>query len=163
MHLCTAEKKQLIEEIGVHLELQRGLPPLASRIYATMIISSDSGFSFEELLSITCSSKSSMSANLNLLTQLGFIEFYTKPGERKRHFRGTGTYLTNTLEDHLRNVEKELDIVGRINTFNRTHNPDKFIADKSVASLFQDYLQLQKKNLQSTIEKMAVFKNKINN
>jgi DNA-binding transcriptional regulator GbsR (MarR family) len=93
-----------------------------------------------------------------LLTQLSFVEFYTKPGERKRHFRGTGNYLRSTLEEHFHNVERELRIVEKINRFNRDRNPDKFVADESLGSLFQDYLNLQKSNLESTLKKMIEFK-----
>jgi DNA-binding transcriptional regulator GbsR (MarR family) len=156
--MCSLEKKLLIEEVGHHLESYRKLPPLASRIYAIMILSSDEGFSFEELMSITCASKSSTSASLNLLTQLSFVEFYIKPGERKRHFRRIGNYLRSTLEEHFHNVERELRIVEKINRFNRDRNPDKFVADESLGSLFQDYLNLQKSNLESTLKKMIEFK-----
>jgi DNA-binding transcriptional regulator GbsR (MarR family) len=158
MEMCSLEKKLLIEEVAHHLESHRKLPPLASRIYAIMILSSDEGFSFEELISITLASKSSTSASLNLLTQLSFVESYTKPGERKRHFRGTGNYLKSTLEEHFHNVEYELQIVEKINRFNRNSNPDKFVADESLGSLFQDYLNLQKSNLQFTLKKMIEFK-----
>ena len=158
MELCSVEKKLLIEEVGLHLESHRKLPPLAARIYAIMILSSDNGFSFDEIMNITCASKSSTSASLNLLTQLNFVEFYTKPGERKRHFRGTGNYLQNTLEEHFEKVELELQIVEKINRFNRKAHPDKFVANESLGSLFQDYLNLQKSNLQSTLKKMIEFK-----
>ncbi|SCY19946.1 Winged helix DNA-binding domain-containing protein [Nonlabens sp. Hel1_33_55] len=157
MGLCSSEKKLLVEEIGIHLESTHQLPPLACRIYAIMIVSSDDGFSFEELKEILQCSKSSLSASVNLLSQLNYIEYYTKPGERKRYFRGTGSYLSNMLEENLQKVDIELKMVSRILEFNRMHNPEKFVANQSLGGFFQDYLHTQKENLKSTLDKMGKF------
>ncbi len=157
MELCTSEKKQLIEEVGLHLEQSHHLPPLASRIYALMILSNHEGFSFEELIDITQASKSSVSTNINLLVQLGYIEYYTKPGDRKRYFRGTGNYLMGVLKEYDQAVDKELQIVQKVNAFKRTHNAESFIADKSIGVLFQEYLSQHKKSLTDTLQKMSAF------
>jgi len=159
MAICSEHKKQLIEEAGLHFETAHNLPPLASRIYAIMILSNDEGFSFEQIIEITQASKSSVSTNITLLVQLNYVEFYTKPGDRKRYFRGTGFYLTNTLQEYYHNVEKEFKLVEKINHFNKNNNPEKFIANESLGLIFQDYLSTQIENLQKTLEKMFAFQN----
>ncbi len=159
MGICSEEKRHLIEEVGLHLEGSHKLTPLASRIYAIMILSSEEGFSFEEIMDITKASKSSVSTNINLLVQLNYVEFYTKPGDRKRYFRGTNSYLKNTLQEYFQAIEKELKLVEKINKFNKLHNPTKFIENESMGVFFQEYLATQKDNLKKTIEKMKAFQN----
>lgn len=159
MGICTEEKRQLIEEVGLHLESSHKLTPLASRIYAIMILSSKDGFSFEEIMAITQASKSSVSTNITLLVQLNYVEFYTKSGDRKRYFRGTNNYLKLTLQEYYQTIEKELKLVKKINLFNQEHNPTKFVENESMGIFFQEYLVTQKENLKKTLEKMRAFQN----
>ncbi|MET6990848.1 GbsR/MarR family transcriptional regulator [Sediminicola arcticus] len=159
MGICSEEKRTLIEEVGLHLESSHKLTPLASRIYAIMILSSEEGFSFEEIMSITQASKSSVSTNISLLVQLNYVEFYTKSGDRKRYFRGTNNYLKLTLQEYLLAIEKELKLVKKINQFNKEHTPTKFVENESMGVFFQDYLTTQKKNIKKTLEKLKAFQN----
>ena len=157
MALCSKEKCELAEELGLHLEQRQQLPPLASRIYAILVLSSDEGFTFDELISITQASKSSVSTNVSLLVQLNFVEYYTKPGKRKRYFRGTGNYLLKVLQDYSQVIDKELSLVSKINQFNKNHNPKKFIRSQSTGTVFQNYLESQKSNLKATLIEMIAF------
>lgn len=68
-------KKQLIEEVGIILEMHVHLSPLAARIYATLILSSIEGMSFIEIINSTKGNKSSISNSLTILLQLRLIEF----------------------------------------------------------------------------------------
>lgn len=157
MASCSIEKHKLIEEVGLHIEGSHKLPPLASRIYALMVLSANHGYSFEELIELTRASKSSVSTNLTLLLQLDYLEFYTKSGDRKRYFRGTGNFVKSILNEHLQSVEKELKLVGKINLFNQEHNPKKFVQNQSLGNIFQEYLGTQKQNLKHTLEKIIAF------
>ncbi|MEB8345247.1 transcriptional regulator [Flavobacteriaceae bacterium KMM 6898] len=157
MGICSEEKRLLIEEVGLHLESSHKLTPLASRIYAIMILSSKEGFSFEEIMSITKASKSSVSTNISLLVQLNYVEFYTKSGDRKRYFRGTNNYLKLILQEYLQTTEKDLILVKKINQFNKEHNPTKFVENESLGIFFQEYLTTQKENLKKTLDKMQAF------
>tara|TARA_R110002167_G_scaffold33327_5_gene107069 strand:+ start:573 stop:1073 length:501 start_codon:yes stop_codon:yes gene_type:complete len=163
MGICSDEKRKLIEEVGLHFETYKKLPPLAARIYAIMVLSSEEGYSFEEIMQITQASKSSVSTNINLLQQLNYIEYYTKPGDRKRYFKGANSYLRSTLEGHLQSLEKELAVISKINTFNKRQNPQKFIANRSIGLIFQDYLISQRENLINTIEKILDFQKEAQN
>ncbi|MBZ0326532.1 MAG: transcriptional regulator [Altibacter sp.] len=157
MNTCSKEKSDLIEEIGLNFENKHHFTPLAGRIYAFMILSDDEGHSFEDFVEITSASKSSVSTNLNLLVQLKYVEFFTKPGDRKRYFRPTKNYLKITLEEYLNTINKELKIVEKINKFNCKYHPQKFTKSESIGLIFQQYLESQKKNLKSTIDKMVSF------
>ncbi|HBY69352.1 MAG TPA: transcriptional regulator [Flavobacteriaceae bacterium] len=159
MQNISEEKCKLVEELGLNFEEKHNLPPLAGRFYAFMILSNVEGHSFEDIIEITCASKSSVSTNLNLLVQLKFIEYFTKTGDRKRYFRTTKNYLRITLEEYLESIEKELNLVKKVNSFNKEHNPEKFKKNKNLGLIFQEYLTTQKENLETTIKKMIAFNN----
>lgn len=152
---CSAEKKKLIEEIGVRFEQAQQISPLAARIYAVMILSPNDGTTFDEILEITGASKSSVSTQLNLLLQLKKVAYFTKSGDRKRYFRASKLYLKNTLEEYLENINKEIDLSEKITLFNATYNKNKFKKNGEIALLYNDYLISQRKNIKATIKKMA--------
>jgi len=151
------EKKQLIEEVGIRLEDHANLSPLAARVYATLILSSNNGLSFNEIISSTKASKSSISTSLNILLQLSFIEYYTKSGDRKRYFRTNQFYSINTIKRQQHVVQKELDIVQKINAFNTINNPEKFKNEKSIGLLFQEYLEEQQLKINKKLKEIYEF------
>lgn len=158
MGICSQEKKNLVEVLGLFFQDRHKLPPLAARIYAILVLSSDEGYTFDELMEITQASKSSVSTNLNLLISLKYIEFYTKTGNRKRYFRSSGSYITNMLHEHLEAITKELEMVQKINDFNRSNNPQ--ISEKRlvIGKTFQHYLETEKKSLKETLNEIKTFK-----
>ena len=82
------EKEELIEMMAIHLQNQHTIPPLAGRIWASIIIDGkDQGLTFDYLEEKHQASKSSISTNLNLLLKLENIYFVTKEGDRKKYFR----------------------------------------------------------------------------
>ncbi|SHI37490.1 DNA-binding transcriptional regulator GbsR, MarR family [Arenibacter nanhaiticus] len=151
------EKRILIEEMGVALEERADLTPLAARIYAALILSCYEGLLFEEIIAITQASKSSVSNNLNILVQLHYVEYYTRPGDRKRHFRTTKYYVRNAMEQYEKLIERELDMVKKINAYNKEYNPQKFKNENSVGILFQEYLTEQREKIKTTIEGVKNF------
>lgn len=155
MEYCSTEKKNLIEEIGLHFERIHQLSPLAARIYAIMILCSQDGHTFDEIVSITEASKSTVSTQLNLLTQLKKVDYFTKSGDRKRYFKASQTYMTNTLKDYLENVKRDIDLIEKITTYNSTHNAEKFEKNGKTSLLFKDYLLSHQENLEKTIKEMS--------
>lgn len=130
----------LIEDIGMILEYRADLAPLAARIYATLLISSNEGLTFDEIIETVQASKSTVSNNLNILLQLNYVEYFTKPGNRKRYFKTSQFYVKNALEQYMALLEKEFNIINRVDTYNQKNNPEKFNKEKSVRSLFREYL-----------------------
>ncbi|NKI26644.1 hypothetical protein HCG49_08730 [Arenibacter sp. 6A1] len=151
------EKRILIEEMGVTLEERADLTPLAARIYAALILSCYEGLLFEEIITITQASKSSVSNNLNILVQLNYVEYYTKPGDRKRRFRTSKYYVRNAMEQYEKLIVRELDMVKKINAYNKAYNPQKFNNENSVGILFQEYLTEQREKINTTIEEITKF------
>lgn len=159
MEQAYLEKEKLVEEMGVYFEITQQLTPLASRIYALLGLCPKAGHSFEEIIELTKSSKSSVSTNINLLLQSGIIEYYTKSGDRKRYFRLSKKYLVVNLEKLRNRAVEELTLFDKINSYNRTYNPKKFEKHREIVGFYQEYLKTQYRNLESTINKMKQIEN----
>lgn len=157
MAKCSQEKKLLVEELGIFFQEHHTFPPLAARLYALVVLSSSEGFTFEELMEITQSSKSSVSTSLNLLVSLKFVEYYTKTGNRKRYFKSTGSYMKKMLNKHMTSINNELAIVEKINAFHEKNNPLKFEQNDDACIAFNSYLISAKQELEETIEKLNAF------
>ncbi|MCM4166533.1 hypothetical protein KCTC52924_03469 [Arenibacter antarcticus] len=153
----TEVKKQLIEEIGLGIGDRMGVSPLAARIYALLTLSSYDGLTFEQVREALGSSKSSTSINLNVLTQLKFVEYYTRPGDRKRYFKVAKYFQKNYLNQYALTLNNEVGLIAKINTYNQEHYPEKFVNEKSMGTIMQDYLKAQQKLVESTLKKMSDF------
>lgn len=151
---CSQEKRKLVERIGIHFEQEMDLSPLAARILGLLILSPSEDLSFEDITKITCASKSSISTNINLLLQLKSIEYFTKPGDRKRYFKASRNHLKLALNDTLAKVGKELEVLQLIDDFNNgceKESNHKF----QVRSLYKEYLKHQEENLKNTLKKIS--------
>lgn len=84
-NICK-QKMALVEKLGVHLEGREQLAPVAARIMAYIILTGKKGSTFEDMVTILCASKSTISTHLNHLQDLNKIEYYTKTGDRKKYF-----------------------------------------------------------------------------
>ena len=101
------EKLALVEELGVYFECNDNLSPLASRISVYLILNGVEGATFGELVEKLEASKSSISTNLQLLQTMNRITYYTKSGDRKRHFKMSPNYLKSRMEEKISLWEKE--------------------------------------------------------
>lgn len=151
------EQEKLIEKIGLGIEEQLNLSPIASRIYALLILSSDGGLTFEGIRNVIQASKSSTSININVLTQLGYVRFYTKPGDRKRYFKLAKYASLMSLEGYIQTVVKEMEMVEIINSFNKMYFPEKFTNEESLGNIYQDYLIEKQRLVERTINRMQEF------
>lgn len=147
----------LIEDIGMILEYRADLAPLAARIYATLLISSNEGLTFDEIIEIVQASKSTVSNNLNILVQLKYVEYFTRPGNRKRYFKTSPSYVKNALEQYMALLDNELKIVNRIDDYNKENNPEKFNHEKSIRSLFREYLNDEYNLIKEKIQEVDRF------
>ncbi|NLP58524.1 GbsR/MarR family transcriptional regulator [Lutibacter sp. B1] len=123
------EKLALVEELGVHFESSDNLPPLAARIAVYLILSGIEGATFEELVEKLEASKSSISTNLHLLQSMERITYYTRCGDRKRHFTISPNHVISRLEEKIDLWEKEKsnhqkvqDYKQKIIKFNKKYN-----------------------------------------
>ena len=151
----SIEKQKLIEEIGLRLETTLHIAPLASRIYALLTVSSYEGLTFEEIREIIGSSKSSTSVNLNVLTQLKHIDYYTKSGDRKRYFKIAKYFQVSALEAHHQSLDNQIKLVEKINNYNKIHYPEKFKNEESMGDITKDYLRKMQDLVAITIKKIS--------
>jgi DNA-binding transcriptional regulator GbsR (MarR family) len=84
-NICK-EKMALVEKLGVHLENREQLAPVAARILSYIILTGKQGTTFEDMVTILCASKSTISTHLNHLQDLKKIVYFTKTGDRKKYF-----------------------------------------------------------------------------
>ncbi|WP_417195329.1 GbsR/MarR family transcriptional regulator [Bizionia sp.] len=154
----TKDSKQLIEDIGIRMEERLHISPLASRIYALLTLSASDGLTFEEIRETIEASKSSTSVNVNVLTQLGYITFYTKPGDRKRYFKVAKYYQLESLELYNQSLTREIELVEKINEYKKAQHPEKFALEESVGIITQDYLRKTQSLVQETIQSLSQFR-----
>ncbi|KAB1065695.1 GbsR/MarR family transcriptional regulator [Salibacter halophilus] len=153
----TQEEKRLIEDFGVHLEQKEELSPLAARIYATLILQVGYGVTFDELVNDLEASKSSISTNLKMLSQLNLIEYTTKCGDRKKYYRVPHDQVYRVIDRKISTWEKELSLHKRVYNYKKSKaeqlNPD-FPVDLNFNQLFIQYAQ-------SMIEGLTNIKHKL--
>ncbi|MDQ7917975.1 MarR family transcriptional regulator [Mesonia sp. MT50] len=153
------ERNQLLEDIGLLIEERLGISPLAARIYSLLTISSYDGLSFEEIRKIIKASKSSTSVNVNVLLQLGYISYHTKPGDRKRYFKVAKYYQLESLELYHQSLKREIEMVDKINAYNKKYHPIKFTPEKSVGNIAQIYLKKTQDLVKTTMESLKKHRN----
>lgn len=154
------EKEKLIEMFGIHFETHHNLPPLASRIFGTLILNCRiKGLTFEELVEITNASKSSVSTNINLLLKLEKINYYTLPGDRRKHFRPSN--LSDRIKNHLKILNSEVQICDKVREFDEQF---KLSADyekgQQILAVYLEYAKNFEKLLQDAIAKINEIENK---
>lgn len=82
----SQEIKKLVEKIGVFTE-KTGFQPAVGRVLAYLLVSDPPHKTFDEIQRFLNLSKSSASNALNILMTKEFVDYFTKPGDRKRYFR----------------------------------------------------------------------------
>lgn len=155
----SEEKKQLIEELGLNMEEQLKVTPLAARIYALLVLSPQEGLAFDEIKTIIQASKSSISTNLKVLTQLKYVEYYTKSGIRKRYFKIAKYFQLLSLEQEAQSLQNQLAMVKKINVFNKINHPDKLINEHSFGKIMEGYLHAYQVLIKKTIDEIVAYRN----
>jgi DNA-binding transcriptional regulator GbsR (MarR family) len=139
----------LHSELSLHFETEHDFPPLASKIYSLLILCKTKYLTFDEIKKLTQSSKSSVSNQLNYLIDEGRVDFDYKGDKRKRYFKTKQDYLKKTLESHLSNIQKEIDILTKIN-----HYKEDKDFNKNLVAIFKNHLMREKNNILSTIDQL---------
>lgn len=133
-------KETLIEQFGVHFEKFYNLPPLAARIFSTIIINSrEKDLTFEEILTITNASKSSVSTNIHLLLNTGKIEYYTICGDRKKYFKPAS--LTERIKQHLSLIRSEQNLIQKLKKYETDFNKPPITTElQNAANVYREYI-----------------------
>lgn len=102
------------------------LPPLAAKIYAYLIFDFEiQGVTFEELVDVFKSSKSSVSSNLKLLQQGGFLVTISKMEERKRFFVINPDFVKIRFGSMIEKLETEMEIIDDLKNYRILQNDDE--------------------------------------
>ncbi|MFO7744635.1 MAG: ArsR family transcriptional regulator [Psychroflexus sp.] len=139
----------LIEELSSHFVNERDLPPLAAKIYSSIILSKAESLTFEEIIEITGASKSSVSNQLNFLIEENRLDFIYKDDKRKRYFKTKRDYLCNTLESHLEKIQKEIKMLSKVIKYK-----DDQDFNKKLVAIFKNHLESEKENILDTINNL---------
>lgn len=115
------QRKNLVEELGVHLE-GNNLAPLAARIFSTLILSGKKGVTFEELVKGLQAGKSSISTHLDHLQNTNRVTYFTKPGDRKRYFVIDPNLVLNVVDEMINKWEKEKKLHQKIKEYKEQCN-----------------------------------------
>ena len=90
-------KRQFLEDFALHME-HHGLPRMAGRILAWLLICDPPEQSMPDLVEVLQASKSSVSTMTRHLIQFGMIERVSLPGERRDFYRAMPDYWFRQLE-----------------------------------------------------------------
>ena len=138
-------KEKLIEKMGVHLETQEQLAPLAARILAHLVLKGKKGETFENLVGDLNASKSTIFTHLTTLQASHRITYYTKSGDRKKYFILSPNALIRSMNTMIENWKEEREIHVEIADYkediNKTlpaNSEDKF--DIQFHADYLDYL-----------------------
>ncbi|WMI67108.1 transcriptional regulator [Aestuariibaculum sp. YM273] len=141
--MTCKERSTLIEKLGVFLENKEQLAPVAARIMAYAILKGKAGTTFEDLVVDLCASKSTISTHLNHLQDLKKIEYFTKPGDRKKYFIIKRDTILISIDQMVEswNTEKEVhleirDYKEKVNKSGTLNEDEEFDLD-----FHDDYLQ----------------------
>lgn len=110
----ASKKNQLIEKIGVVLETQENLAPLAARIYATLLITGKEGITFDQLVKDLNASKSTVCTHLNFLQSNNWVSYFTLKGDRKRYFTIAPNCIAIVIDEMTTNWAKQKEIQEEI-------------------------------------------------
>lgn len=127
-----------------------GIPPLAAKIYATLLFDFEKkGISFDELVELFSASKSSISTNVNLLLREHLIRDVNKMDQRKRYFVFNDDYIKFRFEIIIAMMKEELKILDDLSDFK-----NKEIDPESKFEIYKNLLKGNINNIQDTLNKL---------
>lgn len=128
---------------------------MTSKIYSYLLLDCGrNGVTFDELVEIFNASKSSVSNSLNFLTQVKYIEYFTKIEDRKRFYRIVPDNLVIRLKNIRDMLSNERGLSARLRDYKLEmgHDPKEMSILKS--DIYIDHLEHAVNQLDKTIDKL---------
>lgn len=148
------DKLELINDFSNYFEEVYKFPPLTSKIYSYLILDiSKEGTTFDELVEVFNASKSSVSNSLNFLSQLDYVEHFTKIDTRKRFYRVASGSIMVRLKRFSSILQQEKNLINKfINYVNQqtASEQKKSLLDNS--EIYIKYLDHSIEKLDETIK-----------
>ena len=137
------EKMDLVEKLGVHLEDREQLAPVAARILAYVILTGKKGTTFEDMVSILCASKSTISTHLNHLQGLNKIVYFTKTGDRKKYFILNKDMIAHHIDSMINKWREEREMHLEVKKYKEIINNNKIEneSEKFDLNFHDDYIK----------------------
>ncbi len=141
------DKKYYFEEFGMLIE-KSGMPRMAGRILALLLISEEPHLSIGDMTEALGASKGSISTMLRLLMQIGLVEKIVIPGKRRDHYCVDGKLWPKLIYDRLLVVseykklaEKGLSIIDKDNAQAKKNLEQFYHAFSFFDKVFMDCLK----------------------
>ncbi|MBR9757564.1 MAG: transcriptional regulator [Algicola sp.] len=122
MNLIATRKSELVEKLGIFLEKKEQMAPVAARIFSYIILTGKQGTTFEDLVSNLCASKSTISTHLSHLQDLKKIDYFTKPGDRKKYFTINKHTMIQGISDMVEEWKNEKQLHIEIKAYKEDAN-----------------------------------------
>jgi DNA-binding transcriptional regulator GbsR (MarR family) len=106
------DQQRFIEEFGLFVE-GIGLPRMAGRILAWLLICDPPEQTMQELTTALQASKSSISTMTRLLIQFRMVERISLPGERRDYYRTPPDFWERWLEDSVNKIAEFRKMAAR--------------------------------------------------
>ena len=134
-------KMGLVEKLGVHLEDREQLAPVAARILAYIILTGKKGSTFDDMVTILCASKSTISTHLNHLKDLHKIVYFTKTGDRKKYFIINRDMVFHHIDNMVQKWKEERDIHLELKEYKEKINTIENENEKFDLTFHDDYIK----------------------
>lgn len=149
------DKKLLIRDFSNYFETTQKFPSLISKIYAYLLLDCEKkGVTFDELVEVLNASKSSVSNSLNFLTQLKYIEYFTKLDERKRLYRIVPDNIVLRLQSIQEMLNNEKELTRKLMEYKLKRHKDPEESSVLKSGIYIEHLELAVKQLADTINKL---------
>ena len=135
----TQKQKELVERFGVFTE-RSGASPAQARILSLLLVCDKAELTFDEIYQTLKISKSAASNAINSLLLMERIEYYTKPGDRKRYFVSRIGQLEKYFEKNLNKLLEINSLLKEVLT-NRSKATKQFNTDLKKVIDFMEFLQ----------------------
>ena len=143
--------KEIFREMVKFYGETLNIPPLAAKIYAYLIFDFEKkGICFDEFVHVFAASKSSVSANINLLLNAKLINDFNTIKERKRFFRINENYINIRFEEIISKMKKEILILDQLNEFRKSKDQEEF----QKFEIYRSLLIKNIKNIEETLHKI---------
>ncbi|HTO15858.1 MAG TPA: ArsR family transcriptional regulator [Edaphocola sp.] len=157
--ILNERKKGLIESLGIYLEKDKKVSPMAARILSTLILSCDNGTTFEKLVHDLEASKSTISTHLTNLESQNIISYFTKCGDRKRYYIIKPGYISRKISLLEEQWKTEIDLHKKVLEYKRSYNQQCENKEDFLPTTFQEQsLQFLENTLEYLEEQLNIFK-----
>jgi len=132
-------QKELVETMGRVYE-KEGFQPIAGRILGLLVIMDKEQFTFDEIVEELQISKSSASNALRLLEIREFIEYITRPGDRKRYFQLRKLDKFALVNEHLFKLKSARDYLQAVMELKANKDSENALFINNVVDILNFFL-----------------------